>query len=249
MAHRCCTRRFWVAVGRTSPTRSRSIRWVTPMSSETPYPRTFRPCIRCKVRAETATRLSRSSTLKARCFCTPLTWAARAIAVNSAGDAYVAGYTVSTNFPVLHAYQGTIDGGQDAFVVQIGGASALALLSISPDAGSTGGNTAITLSGANFEAGAAVTIGGLAASNVNVVSGATITALTPARSPGPVDVSVTNPDAGTATLPMAYTYVDSKGNSSGGSTKGGCSASASASPIWIGLAALALSLAAARRRR
>lgn len=174
---------------------------------------------------------------------------ARAIAVNSAGDAYVAGYTVSTNFPVLHAYQGTIDGGQDAFVVQIGGASALSLLSISPDAGSTGGNTAITLSGANFEAGAAVTIGGLAASNVNVVSGATITALTPARSPGPVDVSVTNPDAGTATLPMAYTYVDSKGNSSGGSTKGGCSASASASPIWIGLAALALSLAAARRRR
>jgi len=175
---------------------------------------------------------------------------ARGIAVNAAGDAYVAGYTVSTNFPVLHAYQGTIDGGQDAFVVQIGGASALALSSISPDSGSTGGSTAITLSGANFEQGAAVAIGGLAASNVSVVSGATITALTPAHSAvGTVDVSVTIPDAGTATLPMAFTYVDSNGNSSPSATKGGCSTSGAAAPTWMVLAALALSLAAARRRR
>ena len=175
---------------------------------------------------------------------------ARGIAVNAAGDAYVAGYTVSTNFPVLRAFQGTIDGGQDAFVVQIGGASALALSSISPDSGSTGGSTAITLSGANFEQGAAVAIGGLAASNVSVVSGATITALTPAHSAvGKVDVSVTIPDAGTATLPMAFTYVDSNGNSSPSATKGGCSTSGAAAPTWMVLAALALSLAAARRRR
>jgi len=82
------------------------------------------------------------------------------------------------------------------------------------------------------------------------VSGATITALTPAHSAvGKVDVSVTIPDAGTATLPMAFTYVDSNGNSSPSATKGGCSTSGAAAPTWMVLAALALSLAAARRRR
>lgn len=44
---------------------------------------------------------------------------ATAIAVDSGGRAYVAGYTSSTTFPVLNAYQGTYGGGSnDAFVAK-----------------------------------------------------------------------------------------------------------------------------------
>jgi hypothetical protein len=40
------------------------------------------------------------------------------IAVDSSGNAYVTGYTHSTNFPILHPYQ-TFQGGDDAFVVKL----------------------------------------------------------------------------------------------------------------------------------
>ncbi len=44
-----------------------------------------------------------------------------AIATDKLGNAYVAGYTQSTNFPTRNAYQPTISGypGQDAFVAKI----------------------------------------------------------------------------------------------------------------------------------
>jgi len=42
-----------------------------------------------------------------------------AIAVNNSGTAYVTGSTYSTNFPVANAWQGTIGGGQDAFVAKL----------------------------------------------------------------------------------------------------------------------------------
>ncbi len=41
------------------------------------------------------------------------------IAVDSNGSAYVTGYTGSTNFPTKNPYQGTRNGGQDAFVTKI----------------------------------------------------------------------------------------------------------------------------------
>jgi len=41
------------------------------------------------------------------------------IAVDSAGSAYVTGYTSSTNFPTASAYQGTNGGGTDAFVAKL----------------------------------------------------------------------------------------------------------------------------------
>jgi len=43
----------------------------------------------------------------------------QAIAVDSGGNAYVAGQTGSSNFPVAHAYQGSIAGGLDAFVTKL----------------------------------------------------------------------------------------------------------------------------------
>ncbi len=43
---------------------------------------------------------------------------AYSLAVDSAGDAYVAGLTSSTNFPLKNALQGTFSGGYDAFVTE-----------------------------------------------------------------------------------------------------------------------------------
>src|SRR5947209_19833560 len=45
--------------------------------------------------------------------------AGQGIAVDSAGDAYVTGSANSTNFPTLSPVQGTLGGGQDAFVVRL----------------------------------------------------------------------------------------------------------------------------------
>ncbi len=48
---------------------------------------------------------------------------ARGIAVDSAGNAYITGFTGSTNFPTANAIQSTLDvGGQDAFVTKLNAA-------------------------------------------------------------------------------------------------------------------------------
>ena len=44
---------------------------------------------------------------------------ANAIAVDSSGNAYVAGDTTSSNFPVVNALQGTLSGPTDAFVIEL----------------------------------------------------------------------------------------------------------------------------------
>jgi hypothetical protein len=54
---------------------------------------------------------------------------AAAIAVDASGTAYVTGSTWSTNFPVMNAYQGSLAGGQDAFVARIAANGASLLFS------------------------------------------------------------------------------------------------------------------------
>ena len=77
--------------------------------------------------------------------------------------------------------------------------------SVFPVSGEPAGGTAITIQGTDFAAGATVTIGGVAATNVNVGSGTQITAQSPALPPGTVnDLTVTNTDATTGTLPKAF---------------------------------------------
>jgi Beta-propeller repeat len=44
------------------------------------------------------------------------------IAVDAVGDAYVTGYTYSTNFPTENPFQSTIGGGRDAFVTKLNAA-------------------------------------------------------------------------------------------------------------------------------
>jgi hypothetical protein len=65
----------------------------------------------------------------------------------------------------------------------------------------------VTISGTDFVSGATVTIGGLQAQEVNVVSSTTIIAKTPPHDPGPVDVTVTNPDSHSSTLYSGFTYL------------------------------------------
>ncbi len=44
---------------------------------------------------------------------------AQSIQVDSNGDAFIAGYTFSSNFPLVNPYQNTIGGGADAFVAEL----------------------------------------------------------------------------------------------------------------------------------
>ena len=84
--------------------------------------------------------------------------------------------------------------------------------SITPNSGTTAGGTSVTINGTNFNSGATVSIGGIAATNVAVVNSTTITALTPAHTAGTVNVSVTNPDAQSATLTSGFTYTSPPGS-------------------------------------
>ena len=97
---------------------------------------------------------------------------------------------------------------------------------VSPNTGSTSGGTSVTISGSNFAAGASVTFGANPATNVVVVSSTSITATTPAASPGAVTVAVTvNGQSGS--LANGFTYVApptvTSTNPNSGSTAGGTS--------------------------
>ncbi len=85
------------------------------------------------------------------------------------------------------------------------------LTSISPTSGGAIGGTPVTLTGSNFVNGASVKIGGAAASNVTVVNSTTITATTPANSPGTANVTVTNPDGDSASLVGVVTPLTNAG--------------------------------------
>ena len=85
------------------------------------------------------------------------------------------------------------------------------LTSASPSVGSTNGGTSVTLSGSSFLAGATVIFNTSAATNVVVVNSSTITATTPANPPGPVNVTVTNPDGQSATLVGVVTPLTNAG--------------------------------------
>ena len=77
--------------------------------------------------------------------------------------------------------------------------------SIFPTAGEPADPTVITIQGTDFADGALVTIGSAAATNVVVQSATQITATTPPLAPGTInDLTVTNPDATTGTLPRAW---------------------------------------------
>jgi uncharacterized protein YjiK/methionine-rich copper-binding protein CopC len=96
--------------------------------------------------------------------------------------------------------------------------------SVSPNSGPAAGGTSVTITGTNFAAGATVTFGGTAATGVTVVSATQITATTPARAAGVVNVVVTVSGV-SGTLANGYTYIAaptiSNLSPTSGSTAGG----------------------------
>lgn len=77
---------------------------------------------------------------------------------------------------------------------------------VSPASGSTLGGTNVTITGTGFQSGATVRFGGVLATNVSVTNSTTITARTPAGSPGTVAVQVTNADTQSGSLSNAFAY-------------------------------------------
>jgi hypothetical protein len=105
---------------------------------------------------------------------------------------------------------------------------------VSPDEGPAAGGTSVTIEGANFEAGAVVDFGSVPASAVHV-EGATITAVSPAQSPGTVDVTVTTPMGGISATKAKdrFTFLASS-QGTGGSSAGSASTSAAAAVLGFG---------------
>ncbi len=78
--------------------------------------------------------------------------------------------------------------------------------SVSPISGPSAGGTAVTISGAGFQSGVSVTIGGLAATSVTLINSTTISAGTPAHASGGAEVTVTNSDGQSASLPSGFMF-------------------------------------------
>ncbi len=79
---------------------------------------------------------------------------------------------------------------------------------VSPDYGGTGGGTSVTITGSNFSGATGVLFGTARAMTFSVVSPTSITATSPAGSPGAVDVTVSTPYGTSATTSAdAFTYV------------------------------------------
>lgn len=80
--------------------------------------------------------------------------------------------------------------------------------SVTPSSGVYYGGTSVSIYGSNFVSGATVTIGGASATGVTFVDSGQIDCVTPAGTPGDVDVVVTNPDLQDGTLVDGFTYQD-----------------------------------------
>lgn len=92
----------------------------------------------------------------------------------------------------------------DAYTYVNSSGAAPTVTSVVPPSGTAG--TALQINGTNFQPGASVLIGQAGCNNVVVVSATQITCSAPTNTPGPKNVTVTNPDGGSGTLPNGFTY-------------------------------------------
>ena len=80
------------------------------------------------------------------------------------------------------------------------------LSQLSPRTGPTAGGTTVTLTGSNLSGATSVRFGSTGATSFRVISPTTITAVSPGRPTGPVNITVTTA-GGAATLDDAFSYV------------------------------------------
>ena len=84
--------------------------------------------------------------------------------------------------------------------------TSIGVSSTSPTQGPTTGGTVVTITGAGFQTGATVTFGNTQSTAVTVASSTEIGAMSPPESSGTVAITVTDPNAQSASLPSAFTY-------------------------------------------
>jgi len=130
--------------------------------------------------------------------CTPVTFTDSS-QVSCFTDASLTGTT---------AYDVVITNGDGQTDTLLGGYTAEAIptiASVDPATGTQSGGTNVTITGTNFEAGATVYFGAQAVSPTTL-SATEITVLSPAGSPGAVNIRVVNPTAQEVTSTNAFTY-------------------------------------------
>lgn len=147
------------------------------------------------------------------------------IAVDSTGNAYVTGYTLSQDFPTANPMQTTFGGGSsygDAFITKISNSAppmTLSLSAVQPDKGGNTGFVTVTLHGNGFANGATVKLAHagqpeINAKSVTISHNSTIAEALfdlNGQAPGVRDVVLTNPDNSSATRAAAFT-VESGGD-------------------------------------
>jgi hypothetical protein len=124
----------------------------------------------------------------------------------AAGNPLLTMFT-GTLFPTRFVDNAVALGVGQTNTLQVLSAPAPTVTSVTANSGSTAGSTVVAITGTGFQAGATVTFGGTTATNFTVVSGTTITATTPAKAAGAVNVVVTNSDSQSGTLNNGFTFV------------------------------------------
>ena len=141
--------------------------------------------------------------------------AGMALAIDSVGDAYLAGWTTSPDFPVTQAaYQQQLNGRDDAFVTKLplGGSGTLSITGILPNAGGNAGSVTAQIIGSGFHQGATAKLvcdqSNVPGNNMTLSGGGQILTATydlTHSAPGLCDVVVTNVDKNSVMLSKEFT--------------------------------------------
>ncbi|GEM_PF-3567138 len=132
------------------------------------------------------------------------------IALDTRGNMWLAGLTVSTDLPVVAALQGNLRGQTDAFIAKVMELSAIVpaprISNVTPSSGPSSRSIEATITGENFKEGAQVRVGGIPATVVSV-SPSAIGIIIPVGFAGKVTVAVVNPDGQSDALAGGFTYL------------------------------------------
>jgi hypothetical protein len=139
------------------------------------------------------------------------------IAVDAGDNAYVTGWTISTDFPTVNPLHFD-KGHQDAFVARILDTHALSITAVVSNKGGNTGAVSASILGGGFRPGANVTLSAdgqpdIAGRNPKLVDASSLTATfdLSGATPGKRDVVVTLPDGSAATLRDGFTVEDGGG--------------------------------------